>query len=367
MIQFLLPQKRKFSVADIEDDTSASDEHDDDNDNYDDDNDLTCPDEELSCMKSASSWKPKIENLEISSRRCFEDWFQEQGDVIYERTRSAWLERVRDFYHQTNGLSDFTSSTNNLDRDGEYIIRHSYQVPVSQDRLRANGGITNYRGKFLWDNHHLSILTKMSGESQPPWQRYVEIVVDRICSTYCATELKQAHEKRQTDEVTQFLCSLGYQSYKAPAQSQTNASVLPPPGHFTVQCEIKSSTLTRISLKIDVAVTCPYRMGESSSAVLIELKSASDEANTSKRMKEEGERYAKAEQLMGELMKSHQPVIADWKVIIILSGYFTARAMEHFQETKANAACLWFDNGNYREPLRQILSRDHAQNNKYSL
>lgn len=332
------------------------------------------------------AWKQEVPNCEAEVRRLFEAWYETQADLIYERDQTPWTAKVITLYQATAGLTDF-SAIPLAGREVETIVRHSYKVQVSQDRLRAlkkTGTLAefvqSYEGKFLWSSF-------AETEERAAWKPYVPTVVDRICSVLCTTELKHVQETRQTDAVTQFLqAELGFQpwidlrknkktdleallgapekkkrtkseiiqllhtdhGYVAGDSDQDGSPHRLPVGYFATQFEIKSSQVSGCVLKVDVAVRTPSEIW------LIELKSASDEPNTNKRMKEEGERYGKAEVIMAEFgIAPHE-----WKVLVILSGYFTAKAMENFQRDKPNAACFWFDNEAFKKPLCNLLQKN---------
>lgn len=269
-----------------------------------------------------------------TERAAFECWYQSTHRDVYMKYRKIWMEKIQQFFVSTSNLKTNFPTKKSLQKDVEHIVRQSFVVPISQDRFKTLVGKSTIAkfcqsctDPFLW------------GGQPSMAASFIPVVADRIALSLISTEMKQLQEKRQTDAVVAQLQSMGFKEYTTATKKSFDPKRLPV-GHYQPQFQVKHGAT---QLMIDVAVRTKTGF------YFIELKSASDEANTSKRWKEEGERYSKAIQLTKKFG------IATWQVIVVLTGYFRAAALEAFENEKCNAKCLWFHTA--EESLETLIGR----------
>lgn len=243
----------------------------------------------------------------------FDKWYESTKQELYKSHYIKNKKLVNEQLFKTEFLTNIVS----IDQDLIRVIRYSFMVPISADRLKYKGtsleSIENiiYTRPFLWKfltNNEIAI----------------PIIIDRLVLSDIDRCMRKALEQRQVNIVKTYLNNKNFKETKVTKKYDDITRL--PKGCYTEDYRIKKN---KQLIKIDIAVNtgkCIYFM---------ELKSATDYSNTSKRAKEEEGRLNRIK----NMMKDTNIV---WKKMLILSGYFTKEFMKNM-ETKG-IVCAMTDN-----------------------
>ncbi len=277
-------------------------------------------------------WKHDIQ----ASVDLFNAWFMRFAPKAYRDTRFKVTEHVEHALLQSNDLANISAALLSEHPSILPTLRMCCCPPIARDRLIGLAGVSKslvgcmekgaiparmpkevlteslsriigILGKLIDGD----ILPWLAGKQRPSKQerrRASTIVADRLCGASSDPIIRNAQEKRQLQEIREYLKKKGYvQKAHAPGKLLNEMG----PGTFAFRMNVVVGTERRVKIPID-AVIQPKKRRPSSLPILIEAKSAGDFTNVNKRRKEEAAK-------MHQLKATYGPHV---EYILFLCGYF---------------------------------------------
>lgn len=250
---------------------------------------------------------------EIQERKYYEEWYGDLQKNVYEKEATLWISKIDNLFEKTNNLKEIKK----LDSEELEIVRHAFIIPISDDRWE----ILTLRGKnsmkFMQENESRLLFGHLSNELVR------SVINDRLIISNVKTHLRNGQEAFQMNKVEDILRMKKYVLTDEPDFLKISKN------NYRAR---QGAGIDDDNIIVDVFIR------KETSMVFLELKSASDTANTSKRWKEETARYEKLKKIMNS-EKNKEKI--EWKLIIIFAGYVTENAMIKFERGK-HASCIWF-------------------------
>ena len=308
--------------------------------------------------ENSSSWEQDSQ----TSVEEYNSWYLEYSRAAYRQARKDAEAIVEETFNLTNALAEITTETITHAPNIIKALRMTSSPTWAKDRLSGISALPGEENQeavrtatlvnALEDNRLPQnrvgmneaisrVLNHIKARIDPvllPWldqnreptdaERTLaaSIITDRLAQSIADPNIRNHQEKRQVEDIRQWLLQRGYREDPTPALKHEDMQ----PGTFHVNLQLQG--LLRNGepkrVPIDVAVK-PLDADENDLPVLIECKSAGDYANVNKRQKEEADKYQNLERAYGSKLK----------YALYLSGYFG----EKFRETEqaSGFAIIW--------------------------
>lgn len=227
----------------------------------------------------------------------FDEWYEHEKERVYDNQFNYNTALVNTVLYNTNHFNEIDVVNDDLLK----VLRYTFKVPISNDRMRYKGTSKEAIQKIIAQRKLLDT-------------QCTSIIIDRITLSEVDKIMRKAQEKRQCSTLKTYLSSNSFnettttKDYKSVNRLNrgcyTENYMIKGNGHF---------------IKIDMAVKCNECL------YFIEMKSATDYSNTSKRAKEEEARINR----ISQIMSAHPKV--KYKTVLLLSGYFTKEFIKKFE------------------------------------
>ena len=283
---------------------------------------------------NTSKWKDDV----IRSVSYYNDWFMSFAPMSYVRARNEAIARVDAALQATKHFRTLTTQTLKDAPEFLSILRMSTIPPLALDRL---SGLANVPRSFIKImeagkipqridtavvaqniDSLLSVISKLLDREILPWLYRddnpspkeqllsASVIADRLCGSMADPIIRNEQERRQLQNISQYLISKGYAFVKT-KNIESIDTMHPGTFSYHINVPVTVGGTKKVDMPIDVVLKRRNaRKGEM--PVLIECKSAGDFTNTNKRRKEEA---TKIEQLRATYGK-------DVEFVLFLCGYF---------------------------------------------
>ena len=294
------------------------------------------------------NWKKDIKK----SVDLYNDWFMNFAPEAYRTTRVKTTEQVQRALGIMDNLTKISTDVIELEPSIVQVLRMCTSPPLARDRLTGLGGLNKSLLKTmeekgiipprmkksklqknlnsisgiihkLLDNDIFTWLENNTKPSKEEVYRASTIIADRLCGAVANPIIKNAQEKRQLEQIENYLQSLGYiRLENFPSEKPITDF---PRGTYSFRMnvivrQIEEDELDEGEIEnkiVNMPIDCIImrknaRAGEL--PILIECKSAGDFANTNKRRKEEPTKIRQLRNTYGKKVKLY----------LFLCGYFDA-------------------------------------------
>ena len=315
-------------------------------------------------LNKPENWKADV----ARSVDMYNDWFMNFAPSAFRSTRIQTTKDVEAALHATGNLTDIKPAMLRARPEILPTLRMSTCPPLAVDRLIGLAGVSSSLVKRMELHQKLPVrmkaaqvdvelakitaiiekladpdifvwLGREAAATQVEIHRSATIVADRLCGAVANPIIRNAQEKRQLQEIKNWLEAHGYMQLPSGAGTKFDAM---PPGTFSFRMnvpvklnvnampvtvddeepqlieveeeelvvEVKGNKLT-INIPID-AVIMPKSAKAGDFPLFFEAKSAGDFTNTNKRRKEEAKKVAQLHSTYGSAVRFN----------LFLCGYF---------------------------------------------
>lgn len=290
-------------------------------------------------LNKPERWKTDI----AQSVDMYNNWFIQFAPKAYRETRIEAIKQVEKALEWTSNLTNIEPSLLREHPSILPMLRMTTAPPIARDRLTGLAGVdpnlvTNMEKKkrippkmgYTMVNVELQkigqmivrladkeILTWLEDNHVPGEEeiyRAATIVADRLCGANTDPIVRNAQEKRQFREISQWLELRGY----VPTRPGINFDEMAP-GTYSfrlivpVTQEDGKGATRPVNIPIDTVVM-PLHSNKGDFPLLIEAKSAGDYTNPNKRRKEEVTKFSQLRRQYG----------FEVRLILFLCGYFNS-------------------------------------------
>lgn len=301
-------------------------------------------------QNNTEQWEKDIRE----SVNSYNDWFLDFAPSTFIEARKEARELVELVFQQTKGLEQLSISMLKAVPKATTILRMITTPPLARDRL---GGLSGVSKSFIekleerkWEDgplqgnsfdedleHIVKVIKDYLDLELVPWLDKVDfsdesaarlakdIIIDRVCSAIANPRIRNEQENRQKKMIQIFLEGKGY---KFVEKSSIDSAKSMKKGTFTFGLDVpvkKDNNGNFRHMPIDVVI----KRKNKKEPLLIECKSAGDEANTNKRRKEEATKMNQLRETYGN----------DVEFVLFLGGYFGKSYLEY--EAKAGIDWIW--------------------------
>lgn len=286
-----------------------------------------------------NSDKPKRWPEDVAkSVELFNRWFLANAPQTFVQERKRAADHVRQAFAATG---DFTRLTPEVLRDNPgvlQVLRMATLPPLARDRLIGLSGVR----KSLVECLEFGRVPTRSAELMPdlrrickvieplldvelfPWREAKRrptaaernlgafVVADRLCSALSNPILRNAHQARQRQILTQLLVRAGYVEQAHAPDTPINFMT---PGTYAFGMNVPSEEAV---VAVDLVIQ-PKQPKGNRIPIMTELKAAGDFTNVNKRRKEEANKFSN---LTGKYGK-------ELKLVLFLCGYFDKNYLQY--------------------------------------
>ena len=272
-------------------------------------------------------WKSDVQESVLF----YNNWFMKFAPAAYINARKSAIEKVSRVFEATDNLSNLTGTLLEEHPEATAILRMVTTPPLARDRLAGLADVPRTTIKSLEEGKSSAdvvalekisnIVVRLLDRDIMPWlndgsrnKRDLEIALaiigDRYCGSLADPIIRNEQERRQLENIDNFLGKRGYRLINSKDISDFRAM---PPGTFAHHINVHAKLIRRKTVKIPIDVAIMRKDAKAGDfPLLMECKSAGDFTNTNKRRKEEATKIAQLKDTFG----------AEVEFILFLCGYF---------------------------------------------